>query len=269
MEIIFKSLFGLGDVLATVYSLENLGRQKGIKSFLICQTRSNILDFIFDFFNLKYVEKLKKKSKNTIISNSIRRKKSFYEYKTKGYIHYIARLMYHIQEEYGYSPYDSYCLDHNYSYNPIYFFTNFDSIFSYKNNQNKIFGKKKFLYWSKKLNIDNNFVHLSGCGPFFNYDLKHIKGDLKFLFENMLLCKKFIGVDCGVAHLACVLGIPSDVIITINKSYAKGTLNHNDELKIPKDLQYISKDINISLYEFYKYSYREVNIYKDKNIYLY
>ncbi len=47
--------------------------------------------------------------------------------------------------------------------------------------------------------------------PYLGNEFDYRCGDLRFLCEQLLACRKFVGVDSGVAHLACVLGVDVDV----------------------------------------------------------
>ncbi|HRH97846.1 MAG TPA: hypothetical protein PLB55_18040, partial [Prosthecobacter sp.] len=57
-------------------------------------------------------------------------------------------------------------------------------------------------------------------GDAFEYRL----GDIEFLVDQLLSCKRFVGVDSGIAHLACILGLEIEVVPSpaVSRKLAQG-----------------------------------------------
>jgi hypothetical protein len=116
--------------------------------------------------------------------------------------------------------------------------------------------------------MQSDAIHIQGPSPpQQKYGMRGIVGNLEYLIKVMNNCKKFYGVDSGIAHLACVLGIDSKIIISVNKYFCKGVLQKEGELKIDSQKTLKSVKINPSLFEFYKKCYPQAEVYEDKDIF--
>jgi hypothetical protein len=63
-------------------------------------------------------------------------------------------------------------------------------------------------YSGSKLAAIGGLDTKSYLGPPYEYR----RGDLSYIAEQLLACKKFVGIDSGIAHLACILGIEVDLL---------------------------------------------------------
>jgi len=54
------------------------------------------------------------------------------------------------------------------------------------------------------------------------------RGNLDFLVNQLLICKRFVGTDSGIAHLACILGLEIDLLPSpaVGKKLVQGIFGH-------------------------------------------
>ena len=253
--------------MATIYSLENCGRQTGLKSVLCdgvnVEDRKKI-GKICEEFKLEYVSSSNTELDDSIHSVLIRRQKSVSEYTSRGYVHYIYRLMNYLEETYYYDPTKATSLIPNHLIQPSETFVNFDSFFL--RTTDRSFTKEKNVYWERKWKVPEDSAVISGSHPFFDLGLRVEIGDFNFLVSKMCCCTAFFGIDSGMAHLAGVLGVPSNVVVAVGKGYCEGVLKLDCELAIPEELTLCTREVNPSLIEYYVKSYRNTRVYKDFDI---
>ncbi len=253
MKLRFEWPFGFGDQIATIYTLENCGRQTG-SVFELC---GGNIEYIAPHFQLQYV-KTTQDLTNSIHSIEIRSKQSSVEYKTEGYIHYVSRLMLYMQEHFDYNPLKSLPL------NTKYVRTvgqenlcQFDSRFL-KHNTHIDVTNEEIKIWIRKLSDNKNIRFIGGKDTkiYINNYIFEL-GDIDFIIQKLMSCKKFVGLDSGMSHLAGALGIPCETIVLVPNWFAGGILNKTDKMFIA-DEDIIENDMiaNKSLKSYHEKSYR-------------
>lgn len=251
MKIIFKDRYGLGDILATIYCLENCGRQTN-KYSVLCG--SEAVEEAVGLFDLKYV-KYTKDAEGAVHSLIIRGDKSTAEYPQKGYIHYISRISKFLTENCNFNP--AQCqsippINKNIEKSNevlVQFETNFARHNGFEIKKKEIDIAIKAFAKYKKISIIGGKNTPKYLGKKYNYKL----GDLNYIKSQLLSCDFFLGADSGMAHLAGVLGVPSKVIILIPHWYCDGGLNRNDGQNITNPIQFkYPAKINESLIDYYR-----------------
>jgi len=55
-------------------------------------------------------------------------------------------------------------------------------------------------------------------------NVEYRKGDLSFIVQQLLACERFVGTDSGIAHLACILGLKTDLLPSpaVDKKLVRG-----------------------------------------------
>jgi len=217
IKINFQSSSEIGDILATIYSLENYGLQSNNESSL-CGNK--VVEEIISLFNLLFV---KYESKCT---NSM--KKSMIMKNSHNYTHYICRIQQFLINL-GYDPSLTVPLkcemQREKGENVL---VQFDGRFSKRHGfqlpveeMNEIIQK---LAPSEKITL----IGGPQTQPYLNNFLCKI-GNLKFIRDEILKCKFFLGVDSGISHLAGVLGVESKVIILMPDRYNVTTKSMNNK----------------------------------------
>jgi ADP-heptose:LPS heptosyltransferase len=250
LKIKFDSIYGIGDQLATIYSLENFGIQTKQKSF-VCGGLAEELTGLFD---LKFVS-FDKNDNNSILNRNINSKAKIKTYPKNGYVHYIVRLLNYLSNL-GYNHKQSVPL--SLKKKKIYsneVLCQFDSRFAKRHN----FDIKKYEI-KKIINMfsENNITIIGGKETVVYGNYNFFLGDIGKLAVKMASCKKFIGVDSGMSHLAGVLGIESYVVLLLPYWYAQAGLKNDNKKKYP---QYENNtDVQPSLVDYYS-SYRNNSCY--------
>lgn len=206
--------FGFGDLCATLYSLENVGRQNNIH-FELQIDEAKWLE-VFNQFNLDYLtiakhatvditQTILSTTSNMQCSRPISHRQGLYNKQ-----HYITLLLEYLQCHYNYIKEKSSPLStqaNKFKQNIVY--VQFDGRTAVRQN--------KDISVQKKINIVNQYAsnwqclggldsHDYGLGPVLTKDIKGI-------IHNLHSCKFFIGCDSGLSHLAGALGIPSKIFI--------------------------------------------------------
>ncbi len=50
--------------------------------------------------------------------------------------------------------------------------------------------------------------------PYMGESFEYRLGPLDFIIEQLLACERFVGVDSGIAHLACILGVDTEIFLS-------------------------------------------------------
>jgi hypothetical protein len=199
----------LGDVLATIYCFENLGRQTGEEFEIHGHCFLNVLP-LFDLQWLRYASRAD--GALDILDYLIP-----IPHRPDDCHHWIVFLQEWLSAEFL-------CYDAS-SLRPLVpgFFcggqqgdevlVQFDGDAAMRKGRSLDVGEMRtaIRLWSESENISvlggsNTTRYL---GDHFRYQL----GDVRFLITQMLRCKHFLGTDSGMSHLAGVLGVRSKVII--------------------------------------------------------
>jgi len=269
LKINFVSKYGIGDKIATIFSMENCGRQTGEK-FEICGDL--VSKEICDLFELGFVE-FTTDTSGSIVSVDVRGKKSTDEYVKNGYIHYISRIKKYLEENHGYN--SSLAV----SLKPVnyirtvgdYVVCQFDSrfakchTFGLSNQEINRIIKNHIAHEEKIFAIGGEETELY-LNDLNNYDFCYKFGNFDYLLKIIMGCNRFVGVDSGMSHLAGVVGIPSEVYFLIPVWYARAGLNAVDGQNIPecKIIDGFNNDLNPSLVNYYS-SYKNSICYGREN----
>jgi ADP-heptose:LPS heptosyltransferase len=253
IKIKFDSIYGLGDQLATVYSLENFGRQKKIKSY-IC---GGLGEYITNIFQLEFVL-FEKNETNSMLNRKVNSKPYLKNYPKSGYAHYIVRLL-NLLASMGYNHYETEPLKLK------------EKIIEKQPKNMEVLGQFDSRF-AKRHNFEINEIQISRIlKTFLNKekitmiggketkkykDHNYFLGNLKELTSMVATSKKFIGVDSGMSHLAGVLGIESHVVLLLPYWYAKSNLKKENY----NICYYNNTDAQPSLIEYYK-SYKNNKCY--------
>lgn len=239
-KIRFKS-HSLGDKLATVYSMENCGRQTGRQFEITGHELGQQICAIFDLQHVRYTED----ESNSIVTTDM---------KTPAvsgipYAPYIYRIMKHLEMLHDYQPDLATPLNTKVCHmRGNYTVCQFDSRFAAREGfllkhteikriiRNKIGRERMFLIGGKETQ-----KYIPQC----EYKL----GDLDYLLELVVNAKRFVGVDSGIAHLAGMVGTPTEVCFLMPRTFIPSGWEASDE---PNPLPI----------EFFTRSYKNVTVFK-------
>jgi hypothetical protein len=253
VKIRFDSIYGLGDQLATIYSLENFGRQKGQTS----EVCGGLSEDLVSLFNLNFVSFSRNKN-YSIATVDVRSSPFISSYPKIGYAHYIVRLINTLAESgYQHTIAEPLNLKNSKKQNLSSVLGQFDSRFAKRHEFDLT--KEQIRLIIKRIVKKEKILILGGSETQPYCDNEFFLGNIEQLTQIMVAAKKFVGVDSGMSHLAGVLGIESHVVLLLPYWYAKSNFNKNAK----KELQNINNtttDMQPSLIEYYK-SYKKTTCY--------
>jgi len=200
----------LGDVLATIYCLENLGRQTGWRSEVY---GGRYRQPVLDLFDLRYIDFKPREAGMSRIVNYLHP----FPKSPDNCHHWIVMLQKHLEENYcGYDP--------SFAEPLGFYFTceregtdrvlvQFDSKTAGRKGRSMQAGEMRaaIRLWAES----DNVVAIGGpeTRPYLGSNFTYRLGDVQFQIMQMMKCKHFLGTDSGMSHLAGLLGIRSKVIV--------------------------------------------------------
>ena len=201
---------GLGDVVATIYALENLGRQRGIRfgvnfDQVFDPSEPFLLDYVFK--SNKGLDLIGMIAKQDDRDDECQRGLFFGKF-------FISSMLNFMVKTFGYQPFDAVPIKTKATTVAS------DVVFAQMDGKCCKFQCRDISIRQKK-NIASRFkdVRLLGgleteqyLGPDFFYD----KGDFLRVSEMMSSARMFIGTDSGMSHLAGCLGVRSRIYIPGN-----------------------------------------------------
>ena len=255
----FLSPYGIGDKIATIFVMENCGRQIE-NTFEICgiEKSNDVIKELFNLFDLQHVY-YTDQTDHAINSLEVRGIQSTNEYPEQGYIHYISRIKRELQENYNFNPTDIIPLKLKSTDRIIgnYIAAQFDSRFAkihdfnLKTKEIKTILKKQ-VKANEKIEIVGGQETEAYMNEIKNFQWNYNFGNFDHSSKIIIQSNRFVGADSGMSHLAGALGVESHVYFLVPKWYARGGLNRNDGQDIPDELIQEGGDINPSLVEYYQ-----------------
>jgi hypothetical protein len=200
----------LGDVLATVYCLENLGRQTGWRSEVYGgKYRQSVLDL----FDLCYIDLVSKEAGTQRIVNYLHP----FPKSPDDCHHWIVLLQKRLETNYrGYDPSLAEPLKCCFSCErkeADRVLVQFDGETARRKGRSMRPGEMRaaMRLWAES----DNVVAIGGPGTrlYLGGEFTYRLGDIRSLVMQMMECKHFLGTDSGMSHLAGVLGIRSKVVV--------------------------------------------------------
>lgn len=212
----FFEKYGLGDLISIVYCLENLGKQKNI--LFIIKIDNNLKEFYKNLFNYLNFKNIILENKNEEKDDLIKKIYNF-SYNNKkckcklGLFNgcfFICCLSNFLIKEYEFNPLRS---------NPIFGLKKIENkkltlVQFDKRSKHLVKSKYSKIEIKSLLKKENSFYCIGGKET-TNYieNAQYMLGDIDFLIKKMNNCKKFIGTDSGMSHLAGMMGINSIIYL--------------------------------------------------------
>lgn len=237
--------FGFGDVLATYYCLENLGRQKKLHFNLkVKDERIELFNqFHFQFIHLtnsnsiSFIDLVKSENGNPPCDNLLLHN-SLATIPHLVNRHAISLISCYLTDKYGYNHTQAYPLiPKNTIKKEKLILTQFDGRTTAR--QNRDIPNYAKLALIKHHAREKEWACIGGKDTpnYFGDKIKYIRLNIQGLISHMQMCEMFIGCDSGMSHLAGVLGVPAKIYImgqcfACLKQYYSGY--QNCEVKYPR-----------------------------------
>jgi hypothetical protein len=223
----------LGDKIATIYSMENCGRQTGQQFEITGHPDCQRICELLHLQHTRYTDN----DAESILSIDLK----VPAVEGVPYTPYIYRIMTYLELRHQYQPEKaSPLMPHMRHMRGNYVVCQFDSRFA---------AREGFLLKHAEIRriIRNRIRHdermflIGGQDTaqyVINYEYK--LGDLEYLLELVFNAKRFLGVDSGIAHLSGVVGTPADICFIMPKTYHPVSWEETSEIN-PLPTEYFTR----------------------------